>query len=90
MKQLTGMDIMHVRRLADQMWREAADIRKEMHAMSSLIDNIPWRGHDRDRFVGEWRTRHLAALQRIVDGLEQASRDAKEHARRQEAASSGW
>lgn len=84
---LTGMDILQVRRLAREMEGEADAIRADIRAMTALIDAAPWRGNDRERFVSEWRSRHVAALQRVVDGLEKAARQALEHARQQEIAS---
>lgn len=84
---LTGMDIAHVRRLASEMEAEAQTVRGDIAKMSALINAAPWRGNDRNRFVDEWRERHAAALQRVVDGLETAARQAREHARLQEITS---
>ncbi len=81
------MDIGQVRNLANQMNKEAADIQAMLRTLSAQIDGAPWKGNDRQRFVGEWSNRHAAALQRVVNSLQAAAREANEYARRQEWAS---
>jgi uncharacterized protein YukE len=85
--QLSGMDIGQVRNLSRQLDRESNEIRNTLAQLSSQLESAPWKGRDRERFVGEWKSRHVAALQRVADGLASASRHAAEHANRQEAAS---
>ena len=83
----SGMDISQVRSLARQMQTEAAEIEALLQRLTAQLEGAPWRGTDRDRFLDEWRSRHLGALRRVADGLERAAEQANEHARRQEWAS---
>lgn len=84
---LTGMDIAQIRALADQMDRRASEIDALLARLTRLVNGDFWAGADRERFVGEWRDRHAAGLRRIADGLQEASKHAREQARRQEWAS---
>ena len=84
---LSGMDIGQVRSLARQMHQDAADMEREIGTLTSQIDSALWSGQDRERFTSQWRHQHVAALRRVVSGLENASRQAYEYARRQEEAS---
>lgn len=90
MNQLSGMDIHQVRQTANLFSVVADEIDGELRRLTAAIDALPWKGADRDRFVAEWRDRHVAALKRVSDGLDEAARQARRHARRQEEASSGW
>lgn len=90
MNQLSGMDIHQVRRMADVFSVVADEIDEEMQALTHVVDAVQWKGADRERFVAEWRDRHMTALKRVADGLEQAAHQARRHARRQEEVSSGW
>lgn len=87
MQLLSGMDIGQIRSLARQMDDEAAEIRTVVQQMTSQLESASWSGTDRERFIAEWRSRHVTALLKVATGLEQASRQAREHARQQEAAS---
>lgn len=84
---LSGMDIAQVRVLAKQLQSDAAEIEAVASRMTSVIEGLPWKGNDRERFIGEWRTRHVAALRRAANGLAGASRQAHQHAAQQEQAS---
>lgn len=84
---LSGMDIVQVRTLARQMRVDAREIEVLADRMTALIEGLPWKGGDRDRFMNEWRSRHASALRRAAGGLADASRQAHDHANRQEQAS---
>lgn len=87
MNLLKGMDIAQIRNLARQMEVEADAIRDEVHQLTSRLEAAPWRGNDREKFLQEWQGRHVKALMKVAAGLDQAARQATEHARQQEAAS---
>ncbi len=86
---LTGMDIGQIRSLSRQLRAEADEIESLIGAMTGQLEAIPWSGADRERFLNEWRSTHVAALRRVVSSLESASTESSEYARRQEQASSG-
>lgn len=85
--QFTGMDIAQVRALAARMRDEAADIEATIQRLTARLGAAEWRGPDRERFMGEWQQRHATALRRVADGLQRASAEATEYAKRQEWAS---
>lgn len=83
----TGMDMLQVRSLVNQMNEESAEIDSLIHTLSAEIESAPWMGRDRERFLEEWRQRHAASLHRVADGLSGAAREANDYIRRQEEAS---
>lgn len=83
----SGMDLLQVRSLVNQMNDEAADIQALISTLTADIQSAPWKGRDRERFVNEWRQRHAASLQRVVDGLSGAAREANDYVCRQDEAS---
>lgn len=84
---LTGMDIAQVRSLARLMVRGCVDLRGLIRDLTLEVEQAPWRGPDRDRFVEQWRGHHVVRLSRVAEGLESAAEDASAHARRQEEVS---
>jgi uncharacterized protein YukE len=84
---LSGMDIAQVRAAARELAQEASDIQAMLQSLTGQLEAAPWSGNDRQRFVDEWRHRHVAALRRVEQSLRDASSNAMEYARRQEAAS---
>lgn len=87
MNLLSGMDIAHIRLLAQQMIRGATDLRGLINDLTTDVENVPWRGPDREAFLDQWNGSHLVRLKRVAEGLETAGHDANVHARRQEEAS---
>lgn len=82
-----GMDAARIRALAAEMDDEAGEIELMITSLTTKLEAAPWRGDDRQRFIDEWRTTHVAALRRVRSGLEEASKQANESARMQEWAS---
>ncbi len=82
-----GMDIDEVRALSRKMRAEADDIDRQVDHLTGQIDSVPWRGKDREAYVGEWRNQHAPGLKRLVDALRQASTEASRYADQQEWAS---
>lgn len=85
--EFSGMDIGQIRALAVRMRSEASTIDAAIQRLTGRLTGVEWRGPDRERFIDEWQSRHVAALRRVVDGLESAAAQATEYANRQEWAS---
>jgi hypothetical protein len=81
------MDIGQIRSLAQMMVRGCLDLRGMVRELTVEVEQAPWRGPDRDRFVEQWNSHHAVRLSRVADSLEEASSEATAHARRQEEAS---
>lgn len=87
--QFTGMDIAAVRQLSQQMKAKADEIRTLSQQLTGQLQNAQWVGPDRDRFTNDWQSQHVAALNRVAEGLEHASQAADNNASQQEQASNG-
>ena len=87
MASFTGMDIGAVRQLSTQMNAKAGEIRTITQQLTSALESAPWVGPDRERFVGEWQSQHVAALNNVIQGLEAAAQTAQRNAQEQESAS---
>ncbi len=85
--EMEGMDAHQVRNLANLLAVEANEIKEVVASMTAVVDGLPWKGPDSERFVAQWKTRHVTALRRAAAGLDVASRAARENAIRQENAS---
>jgi uncharacterized protein YukE len=85
--QFTGMDIAAVRQLSQQMKAKADEIRNLSQQLTGQLQNTQWVGPDRDRFTNDWQSQHVAALNRVAEGLEAASQAAAQNATQQENAS---
>lgn len=85
--QFTGMDIPGVRQLATQLTTKANEIQQIMQTLSSSLQNTQWVGPDQTRFVGDWQSTHVTALNNVINGLNDASRKATQNATEQESAS---
>lgn len=85
--QFTGMDINAVRQLAQQLNTKADAIAQISQQLTSLLQSTPWVGPDQQRFVNDWQSQHVTALNRVVTGLTDAARVATSNAQQQESAS---
>ena len=85
--QFTGMDIPAVRQLSQQMNAKAEEIRSLMQQLGNQLQNTQWVGPDRDRFTNDWQSQHVAALNRVIQGLQDAATAATNNANQQEQAS---
>lgn len=85
--QFTGMDITGVRQLATQLGSKADAIQTITQELSGLLQNTQWIGADRERFVNDWQSQHVAALTKVITGLNDAARIATTNAQEQETAS---
>jgi len=89
MAQFTGMDVAAVRQLSTQMSAKADEIGQIASQLTNSLQGAQWVGPDRERFLSEWQGQHVAALNRVVEGLRAASQTANRNAQEQEAASNG-
>jgi len=85
--QFTGMDIPGVRQLATQLGTKADTIQQLTQELSNLLQNTQWVGPDQQRFVSDWQSTHVAALNNVVNGLKDAATKANKNAQEQETAS---
>ncbi|MFM7064482.1 MAG: hypothetical protein ACKO04_13480, partial [Actinomycetes bacterium] len=67
--------------------KESAEVQALLQQVTHQLEAANWKGPDRERFLGEWRSHHVAALSRVVSGLSEASAKSAEYARKQEWAS---
>ncbi len=88
MPRFSGMDLEEIERLSKTLHVESGRIEREANAMTATLENLPWVGNDQKRFLEVWRSRHLPALMNAAKGFETASREAHQHVRRQQGASS--
>lgn len=80
MTELTGMDINQIFKLARDMSTEAVAVELLIGPLGPTLENAPWVGPDRDRFIDEWKTRHLTPLLDLIQALRDAAVKAKAHA----------
>lgn len=74
---MSGMEIQAIRALARTMDERADEIERLLGSVTNQVDNLNWRGADRERFVKTWQSEHATNLRRVATGL----REAAEHAR---------
>lgn len=89
MAQFTGMDIAAVRQLSQQLTAKAGEIQTIMSTLTNQLQSTPWVGPDREKFLSDWQSQHVAALTRVKEGLEGAAQLATKNANEQEQASGG-
>ena len=85
--QFTGMDIPAVRQLSQQLTTKANEIQQIMQTLTSLLQNTQWVGPDQTRFLADWQSTHVSALNNVINGLNDASQKASQNATEQETAS---
>lgn len=83
----TGMNIEEVRSLATQLNAKAEEIRGIMSTLTNALQGTNWVGPDRERYVSEWQSHHVTALNSVINGLQTAAQAATANASEQEAAS---
>lgn len=83
----TGMDIPAVQALSSQMTNSANEIQNLMNQLTSQLQSVSWVGPDRERFVGDWQSTHVAQLNQVVNALHEAAQAANQNAQQQETAS---
>ncbi|MBU6163121.1 MAG: hypothetical protein KGO50_18575 [Myxococcales bacterium] len=88
MSDLRGMDVAGIRHLASVLQQGSHQVTDTMTRARAIVDNLAWRGEDRDRFVASWHDTHMPQLMGLAEQLRQAAQQASERARAQELASS--
>lgn len=83
----TGMDVAAVRALASQMTNSASEIQNLANQLTSQLQGASWVGPDRERFVSDWQSTHVAQLNQVVNALHEAAQLANQNAQQQETAS---
>lgn len=83
----TGMDIAGVRSMSQQLTGKAGEIRSLSQQLTSVLQNTQWVGPDREKFLGDWQSSHVTALNNVIQGLEDAATRANQNADQQEQAS---
>ena len=87
MSDLRGMDIAGIRHLASVLQQGSDVVSDAINRARSIVENLNWRGQDRDRFVASWHDTHTPNLMGLSEHLRQAAHDAQERATAQEQAS---
>ena len=83
-----GMDIQAVRQLAKMLAAKADEIEAIANSLTHQLGNVDWRGHDADRFRGDWNTGHRSQLLHVAASLRDTSSVAARNANDQEQVSS--
>ncbi len=84
MSQYLGLDPHAVRTLANQMNHAAGEIKNLTGQLTNMLQNTPWTGPDREQFVSEWHSMHVAQLTNVANAIEQAAQHANLNAQQQE------
>jgi len=84
MSQFTGMNIAEVRQTANLLNSKADEIQSAQQQLTQSLQGTAWVGPDRERFLSDWQSQHVAALNRVVEGIREASRRALSNADEQE------
>lgn len=90
---LVGADIAALRRFASLLRERARLIETTVTQLSTVVEDLPWHGADRERFVREWQTIHRPGLLRLVLDMRDGSTEVSRSATAQENASrveGGW
>ena len=82
-----GMDVTAVRSLSNQMNHSADQIDQLMKQLTNSLNSTDWRGPDREQFLNNWQSQHVAQLNNVCNGLREASQTANRNANEQESAS---
>ncbi len=82
-----GLDVLSIRHLARQLNTQSGEVRSSIARVSKLIDDVPWAGNDRDRFLHSWNVDLVPRLRRASELLDEASRQASQGAQDQEGVS---
>ena len=87
---MVGADVAALRAFATSLRHRHHEIEATRQRLTAIVENLPWRGADHDRFVDEWRHVHNPGLRLLAVELASASDEAADHAHRQEQASRRW
>ena len=86
---MMGMDVQGVRSLAQLMNQRADEIQQFAAQLTQSLDGAQWVGPDREQFVADWKSHHMASIHAVVEALKHAAQMASQNAQQQEDASRG-
>lgn len=81
---LKGMDTDAVRQLAAQMNQAHETIQQLSAQLTGQLNNVQWIGPDREHFVSNWQSTHVAALHNVAAALSDAAGRANQNASEQD------
>lgn len=85
---IVGADVAAIRNFVLGLQQRSREITATTSRLQSMVNEIPWVGTDRERFIEEWNHTHRPGLLAVIQELAQAAASATRHADEQEAASS--
>lgn len=88
MAQILGMDPQAVKQLARKLEQEASQIEAIRSQLTGQLSGTQWVGNDAQQFRSEWESKHVPALNRVIEALRAASQTANRNAAAQEQISS--
>jgi hypothetical protein len=83
-----GMDVDQVKQLSVNLDQASQNILHLAQQLTTALDSANWKGPDREAFVSNWHSAHLAALNNVGHSTQEAATAARRNAQEQEAASS--
>jgi len=82
------MDPEAVKALSRSLEQSASEIDSIRSKLTSQLSGTQWVGQDAQQFRSDWSGTHVAALNRVIEALRQASQTASRNASAQEQTSS--
>lgn len=82
-----GLDVAAIRHLARQLSIQSREVDSAIRTVTALVDEVPWQGSDRERFVEHWLRVVVPRLNNASRLLIQASEEATRSAEGQERVS---
>lgn len=77
------MDPDQIDQLANAIASKADELRNTAQQLNQAVMNAPWQGQDRERYVSDWSSQDMTALNRVIDGLHQRADIARRNASEQ-------
>lgn len=84
---LVGADVPALRNFVLGLNKRSREITDTTARLTVLVENIPWVGPDRERFIQEWNGTHRPGLLGLIADLGDAARAATMAADKQDEAS---
>ena len=82
-----GADVQSLRDLGQKLKSGSDEIRETKSRLTSQVNGVDWKGPDADAFIRDWNGEHTAALNKVIQALEEAGQKAKNNANAQESTS---
>lgn len=81
---LKGMDTEAVRGLVTQMNAAKDEIDQLQQKLTGQLHSVQWVGPDREQFLSDWQSQHVAALHQVSTALGEAATRANQNATEQD------